>query len=92
MRCFVLAIAASCAFAQGTEPKPKPEDYPVHGQARVEGKTVGIGAEFMVHSFSRGEESYIASDFLVVEVALFPPRGEGIIMLYTYQSSVWNIS
>jgi len=63
---------AALAFGQGTEPKPKPEDYEVHAQAR----TAAIGAEFTVHSFSRGEDSYLAKDYLVVEVALYPPKGQ----------------
>jgi|SRR5271157_816545 len=68
---FFLACAA---FAQGTGPKPKPDDYPVQALAKVLGQPVALGAEFMVHSFSRGEESYIAPEFLVVEVALYPAK------------------
>ena len=37
-----------------------------------------MGAEFMIHSFSEGEASYIAPDYLVVEVALYPPRAKAI--------------
>jgi hypothetical protein len=72
MRWILLVLCAAAAFAQGTEPKAKPGDYPVHAEAGG----VGLGAEFMVHSFSRGEESYIAEYYLVVEVALFPPKGK----------------
>lgn len=75
MRCFCILLFASAVFAQGTEPKPKPEDYPVQAQATVMGQPVAVGSEFMVHSFSRGEESYIAPQFLVVEVALYPAKG-----------------
>ncbi len=32
----------------------------------------------MIHSFSGGEQTYIVKGFLVVEVALFPPKGENI--------------
>ena len=74
MRC-LLPLLASIAFAQGTDPKPKPDDYPVQAQVQILGNPVALGAEFMVHSFSRGEEAYIAPDFLVVEVALYPPKG-----------------
>jgi hypothetical protein len=72
MRAFTAALAfAGLCFAQGgTEPKPKPEDYPVHAGSRG----AALGAEFMVHSFSRGEQSFIAQDYLVVEAALFPPK------------------
>ena len=75
MRWIVSVFAAGLAFAQGgTATKPKPEDYPVHSQANG----VAIGAEFMVHSFSGGEQTFVAPDYLVVEVALFPPKGESI--------------
>lgn len=73
-RAAILLLVTTAVVAQ-TDPKPKPEDYPAEGRAQVLGKPVRIGAEFMVHSFSRGEESYIAPEFLVVEVALFPQAG-----------------
>ncbi len=78
MRSVCFFLIASSAFAQGTEPKAKPEEYPVQAHAKVLGQPVGVGAEFMVHSFSRGEESYIAPEFLVVEVALFPAKGANL--------------
>lgn len=74
MRIICLSLLACAALAQGTDPKPKPEDYPVHAQVGVFGQPVALGAEFMVHSFSRGEEMYVAPEFLVVEVAFYPPR------------------
>lgn len=74
MRILALLCCAGLASAQGTGPKPKPEDYDVHAQA----SDAAIGAEFMVHSFSRGEQMYIAKDFLVVEVALYPPKDRTI--------------
>ena len=68
-------LAVAVAFGQaGTRPKGSPEEYPVHAQDG----TTGIGAEFMVHSFSGGEEMYLAKDYLVVEVALFPAKGQAI--------------
>jgi hypothetical protein len=75
VRWILFVCAAHLSFAQsGTEPKATPADYPVHAEAGG----AGVGAEFMVHSFSRGEESYIAVDYLVVDVALFPPKGQAI--------------
>jgi hypothetical protein len=76
MRSATLLLFSAVAFAQGTETKPKPDDYPVQAVAHVLGKPITLGAEFMVHSFSRAEESYIAPEFLVVEVALFAGKGE----------------
>jgi hypothetical protein len=40
--------------------------------------SLAIGAEYMVHSFGSGEQMYLAENYLVVEVALFPPK-EGSI-------------
>lgn len=73
MRTLLLCLSLlGAVFAQGTPPKEKPEDYPVHAQAR----SAGLGAEFMVHSFSSGEQTYLVRHYLVVEVALFPPKGQ----------------
>jgi hypothetical protein len=58
----------------GTDPKPKPEDYESHGQARA----TSLGADFMIHSFSGQGVTYVAPDYLVVEVALYPPKGSEI--------------
>ena len=66
---------ASLTLAQGgTDPKPKVEDYGVHAQS----KDIAIGAEFMIHSFSGQGQTYLAKDFLVVEVALYPPKGRSV--------------
>ena len=72
-----LAIAsASLVFAQagGTEPKPRAEDYESHGQAGH----LAIGAEYTIHSFSGQGKTFFVNDFLVVEVALYPPKGEKV--------------
>lgn len=74
MRWPLLLFCLSGLFAQGTDPKSKAEDYEAHGQS----KGIAIGAEFMLHSFSGQGTSYIAPDYLVVEVALYPPKGEEI--------------
>jgi hypothetical protein len=74
MRPLLLLGIAGAVFAQGTTPKPAPEDYPVHGQAR----SAVVGAEFMVHSFSAGEQTYIVKGYLVLEVALYPPKGQNV--------------
>jgi hypothetical protein len=71
-----MLCAASLAWAQGTTPKSTLEDYPAHATVG----NVGVGAEFMVHSFSRGEQMFIAPDYLVVEVAMFPPKGQGVLV------------
>ena len=69
-----LLCAAGLLAQKGTEPKPAPRDYPAMAQA---GKT-GIAAEYMVHSFSGGGRMFVAENYLVVEVAVYPAHGENI--------------
>jgi hypothetical protein len=79
MRALLLFAAIGAAFGQGTKPKAIPEDYPVHSQI----DSLGIGAEYMVHSFSQGEEMYLAKDYLVVEVALYPAKDHPVVVQYS---------
>lgn len=58
----------------GTTPKASEQDYPV----RAKLQKLSIGAEYLVHSFSSGRQMFIAKDYLVVEVALFPAKGENL--------------
>ena len=74
MRWILCLCFTGLVFAQGTEPKAKAEDYEVSAQA----KDFRAGAEFMVHSFSGGGRTYIIENYLVVEVALYPPKGEKV--------------
>jgi hypothetical protein len=68
-------VCASLALAQGgTDPKLKAVDYDVQAQS----KGISIGAEFMIHSVSGQGQTYITKEFLVVEVALYPPKGQGV--------------
>jgi hypothetical protein len=62
-----------CAFGQ-TTPKDKVADYPAHA---MDG-TTGVAAEYLVHSVPAGTQTFIASDYLVMEVAVFPALGEPI--------------
>jgi len=68
VRWIPFCLSAALAFAQGTKPKASASGYDVHAQAGA----LDIGAEYMVHSFSAGEQMFIAEDYLVVEVALYP--------------------
>ncbi|MFI5113467.1 MAG: hypothetical protein ACHP9S_11600 [Terriglobales bacterium] len=60
--------------AEGTQPKASAAEYPV----QAESGNLAIGADYMVHSFGAGEQMYLAENYLVVEVALFPPKGESV--------------
>jgi hypothetical protein len=70
MRLLIGLAAIALVWAQGTTPRASATDYPVHGEAGG----VPVGAEFMVHSFGRGEQMYIVQNYLVVEVAIFRPK------------------
>ena len=71
--CLAAALAfCGLALAQshGTQPKPKPSDYP----ARAQAGDVTIAAEYLVHTVPTGKQSVIVPDYLVVEVAAYPPK------------------
>jgi hypothetical protein len=70
------ALAGAMAAQYGTAPKASAQDYPVRAQV----EKLSIGAEYTVHSFSRGSEMFIAKNYLVVEVALFPAKGENLLL------------
>lgn len=63
----------SCAWA-GTAPKPKPGDYPV--QARV--GDVDIGAVYLVHTLPAENTNFLVPDYLVVEIAIYPPKSQAV--------------
>ena len=58
----------------GTTPKPQPGDYPAHVQLG----RVALGAEYLVRSLFVGGQSFVTPDYLVVEVAVYPPKGEAL--------------
>ena len=60
-------------YALGTTPKDKADEYATHAKSG----DLEIGAEYMVHSFSRGEATFVARDYLTVEVALYSPKDQG---------------
>lgn len=64
--------ALTCCFSfGGTELRQKPGDYPAHATSGQ----LAIAAEYLVHSFSGHNQSFVTKDYLVVEVALFPMAG-----------------
>ena len=69
LRCWLAGgIAAGLLHAQGTTPKAKPADYPVHAQ--IAGYT--IAAEYLVHSVPVNGGVLDARDYLVLEIVIFP--------------------
>jgi len=85
---FLAAAGAACAqyspipaakatvYTEGTKPKASASEYPTQGRFG----NVEMGADYMVHSFGTGEQMFIAENFLIVEVAFFPPKGESVLV------------
>jgi hypothetical protein len=69
---WVLALVSASWLSGETEPKEKATDYPAHATAG----NVSIGAEYLVHSIPAGNQTFVAADYLVVEVAVFPAKDE----------------
>jgi len=69
MRVAFFLSAAALLHAQGTPPRTKATDYPVHTQMG----TVTLAAEYLVHSLPTPKGTLVATDYLVVEVAFFGP-------------------
>jgi hypothetical protein len=69
-----LALVASGWLYGQTTVKDKPADYPAHAMLG----TTSIGAEYLVHSIPAGNQTLLASEYLVFEVAVFPPRDRAV--------------
>jgi hypothetical protein len=70
-----LWLCSSALWGQhGTTPKASPADYPVHGKLGE----IELGAEYLVHSVSSDGQTYFVPGYLVVEVALYPPKRQTI--------------
>jgi hypothetical protein len=70
----VLLLAALARGQNGTTPKASPADYPV--QAKI-GELV-VAAEYLVHSVSSAGQTFIVPDYLVVDVAVYPPKAHPV--------------
>jgi hypothetical protein len=69
MRFALFLSAITLLHAQGTPPKTKASDYPVHAEMG----TVTLAAEYLVHSLPTPKGNLIATDYLIVEAAFFGP-------------------
>jgi len=71
----VLWLCSPALWGQhGTTPKGSPAEYPAHGKLGE----IELGAEYLVHSVSSDGQTYFVPGFLVVEVALYPPKHQTI--------------
>ncbi len=72
-RSVALAFLVSLALlADGVEPKPAATDYPAHATV----SNVALGAEYLVRSVWARQRSFFLRDYLVVEAAVYPPKGQ----------------
>ena len=69
-----LAISTALAAIAWTQPRDKASDYPEH----VKLADREIGVEYLVHSIPVERGVLVASDYLVVEVAVFPLTLAGV--------------
>jgi len=75
----VVGVVAACGLllgqgSSGTAPKSKASEYALHTEV---GK-LALGAEYLVHSFSCRNQTFVTSDYLVVEAAVYPAPGEAL--------------
>ncbi len=69
-----LALVSGPWLSAQTEHKDKATDYPFHATAG----RVSIGADYLIHSIPAGDQTFLAKDYLVVEVAVFPAFAEPV--------------
>ena len=73
LRCWLAGgLMAGLLHAQGTTPKAKPADYPVHAQLAG----YSIAAEYLAHSVPVNGGALDAKDYLVFEIAIYPEGRE----------------
>ena len=70
----LVALLGGAALSAGTPVRPKPDDYP----ARAAAGKLTLAGEYLVRSFSGHNQTFIAPDSLVVEVAVYPASGETV--------------
>jgi len=66
-------VASGWLYCQTTT-KDKPADYPAHATLGA----TSIGAEYLVHSIPAGNQTLLTPEYLVIDVAVFPPRGSAV--------------
>lgn len=61
-------------FGQGTVPRERAENYPVHALAR----SAALGAQFLDQTVAGARQTSTVKGYVVVEVALYPPPGRTV--------------
>ena len=63
---------SSVALTQAAVPRTAASDYPTH----TDSASAAIGAEYLVHSIPTEQQMLPAGRYLVIEVGVFPNRGQ----------------
>jgi len=74
LRSAILLASVVLIFAQNAPQRAKSVDYPIHGAA----PGMEIGLEYLVHSIPGDARYYVARDYLVVDVGVFPSTKNGV--------------
>jgi hypothetical protein len=81
MRSCAVPLALAVCLAQSVEqPRRSASDYPAHAEL----KTRSLGADFLVHTFSGNGKSFFTADYLVVEAAFYPARGQRPVVAHSH--------
>ncbi len=75
-RLFCLLLVSGLLSFAGTETKPKVEDYPVHSS----GKDMDIGVDFGGHTYTGKNHTFVADDYMCLEVAVFAESGRNVVV------------
>lgn len=73
---FCLLVACAVVAAQEKEPRSKAADYRAHAHVA----NAEIGAEYLVHSIPAASGSYLAKEYLVIDVGVFPNSIDGVMV------------
>ena len=74
MRTLAIAVISCGWLCAQTTTKDTPADYPAHATLGA----TSVGAEYLVHSIPAGNQTLLTPEYLVFEVAVFPPHGSAV--------------
>jgi hypothetical protein len=76
VRTLPVLLAFAALAPAGTDPKPSAKDYPAHAAAGG----CSLGAEYFARTIPVPGGGWSSGSYIVVEAAVFPPRGETVMV------------
>ncbi len=70
----LLLVLSLALVSDDAPPRSKPSDYAAH----VKISNLEIGAEYLMHSIPVEKGAYVAKEYLVIDVAVFPSTKDGV--------------